>query len=224
MLRVENNSKPKLAPSFLGDKAFDDLLKALHDGRLRSGTFFSMPDLVETLGYPIAAIREATKRAETQSLLNILPKRGVMVMDATPEVTRNCMDMRATLDKEGARRLLSQGERPSFGALQDRHAEMLTRAKLNITPLMPAEAISVDLSLHDALAGGLENPFLKQCYQENRNRIAVIQNSRPFLPDRIIPAMEEHLKIIQALEAGDAPGAVAAIDIHLSQTLRWWGI
>ncbi len=63
-------------------QAFDALLKALREGKLRSGTYFSMPNLVEELGYPIAAIREATKRAETQSLIKILPKRGITVMDA----------------------------------------------------------------------------------------------------------------------------------------------
>ena len=205
-------------------KAFDALLIALREGKLRSGTYISMPNLGEELGFPIAAIREATKRAETQSLVKILPKRGITVMDAGPEITRLCMDMRATLDKEGARRLLALSPRPDLSALREGHLDLLKRAKLNMTPLLPPEALRVDLSLHDRLASGLENVFLKQCYEENRNRISIIQNSRPFLQDRIVPAMEEHLEIISALEAGDTDGAVAAIDSHLSQTLRWWGL
>ncbi len=205
-------------------QAFDALLKALREGKLRSGTYFSMPNLVEELGYPIAAIREATKRAETQSLIKILPKRGITVMDAGPEITRLCMDMRATLDKEGARRLLAQAPRPDFTALRESHGDLLNRAKMNMTRLLPPEALRVDLSLHDTLASGLENPLLKQCYEENRNRISIVQNSRPFLQDRIVPAMEEHLQIIDALIAQDTAGAVAAIDHHLIQTLRWWGL
>lgn len=215
---MNDRSKP------LGSMAFEALLLALKDGKLRAGTYMSMPDLVAQLGFPIAAIREATKRAEAQSLLEILPKRGVAVMDAGPEITHQCMDMRATLDKEGARRMLSREERPKFGALLDEHFEMLRRAQQNLTPLLPDEAIAVDLSLHDALAQELKNPLLEQCYEENRNRIAVIQNSRPFLQDRIVPAMEEHIKIIEAIEAGNEAAAVAAIDVHLSQTLRWWGL
>lgn len=58
----------------------------------------------------------------------------------------------------------------------------------------------------------------------NRDRIAVIQKTRPFLPDRIVPTMREHLAIIEALEAGDADAAVAAIAEHYRMTLRWWGI
>lgn len=58
----------------------------------------------------------------------------------------------------------------------------------------------------------------------NRNRIAVIQNTRPFLPDRIVPAMEEHLAIIDALDRRDAEAAVAGLAEHCRTTLRWWGI
>ena len=58
----------------------------------------------------------------------------------------------------------------------------------------------------------------------NRDRIAVIQNTRAFLPDRIVPAMREHLAIIDAVERRDAEAAVAAIAEHYRTTLRWWGI
>ena len=34
--------------------------------------------------------------------MRVLPKRGVLVMDASAKVTRDCMDLRALLDAEGA--------------------------------------------------------------------------------------------------------------------------
>ena len=68
------------------------------------------------------------------------------------------------------------------------------------------------------------NPLAAEAYRVNRDRIAVIQNIRPFLPDRIVPAMREHLAIIEALERRDAEAAVAAIAVHFRLTLRWWGI
>ena len=204
--------------------AFEALLQALREGKLRPGAYFSMPDIVEELGFPIAAIREATRHAELQSMLKILPKRGVTVMDAGPQITRHCMDMRATLDKEGARRMLLQERKARLNQLRNSHLDLIRRVEQSARFLPPAEAISVDLSLHDFLAESLDNPFLRQSYEENRNRISIIQNSRPFLQDRIVPAMEEHLKIIAALEVGDVACAITAIDIHLAQTLRWWGI
>ncbi|MEN9062527.1 FCD domain-containing protein [Ponticoccus litoralis] len=85
-------------------------------------------------------------------------------------------------------------------------------------------AIGVDLSLHNALSEGLDNPYLQEAYRQNRDRIAVIQQTRPFLMDRITSAMEEHLDIIAAMEARDLRRVEETIDIHLVQTLRWWGM
>jgi DNA-binding GntR family transcriptional regulator len=151
---------------------------------LAAGEFASMAGLVEILALPIAPTRDAEKRAGTEGLLEVLPKRGVKVMGADPETTRNCLDLRD----------------------------------------LPRRAVVTDLTLHDALASGLDNPLAAEAYRANRNRIAVIQNSRPFLPDRIVPAMREHLAIIEALVRRDAEAAVAGIAEHCRLTLRWWGI
>ena len=93
----------------MADQAYDRLIAALHDGRLAAGQFVSMPGLVELIDLPLAATREAVKRADVNGLVRVLPKRGVLVMEASAEVTRDCMDLRAMLDAEGARRLVAAG-------------------------------------------------------------------------------------------------------------------
>ena len=208
----------------LADQAYEKLIAALRAGDLASGQFVSMPALVDLIGLPLAATREAVKRAEARGLVSILPKRGVVVMDAGPRTTRDCMDLRALLDAEGARRLIARSVDLPLDELRERHREVLDAARRALTPDLPKRALATDLSLHDALGGGLGNPCAAEAYQVNRDRIAVIQNTRPFLPDRIVSAMEEHLGIIEALERRDEAAAVAAIRAHYHTTLRWWGI
>lgn len=205
------------------DQAFEALLVALRSGRLRSSEFLAMPALAETIEFPLAATREAIKRAEEQSLLSVLPKRGVIIMETGPETTRACMDMRAALEKEGARRLLGSG-RPDMSELRATHEALLAEARREPAADLSRRAIATDLSLHDFMASGLDNPFLQQAYAANRNRIAIIQNARSFLADRVVPAMQEHLEIIAALESGDSDAAVDRIEHHLKLTLRWWGV
>lgn len=210
--------------ALLADRAYDRLIGVLRDGRLASGQFVSMPGLVELIDLPIAATREAVKRANVNGLVEVLPKRGVLVMEASAAATRHCMDLRALLDQEGARRLVAAGADMPLAALRASHEALVADAEREMTPDLPARAVETDLSLHDALAAGLANPFAAEAYRVNRDRIAVIQNTRPFLPDRIVPAMREHLAIIDALERRDAEAAVAAIAYHYRLTLRWWGI
>lgn len=211
-------------PDLLADQAYQALLAHLRDGRLRSGAFLSVPALVAQLGLPIAAVRDAVKRAEAGELLRVLPKRGLLVMEASPRITRECLELRAMFDCEGARLLVEAGCAIDLAGLRARHEEVLERARSHPTAELSPRAISTDLSLHDALAAGLQSALARRLYAQNRDRIAVIQNARPFLPDRIASAMTEHLAIIAALEARDASGCLVAIRHHLAQTLRWWGV
>ena len=208
----------------LADKAQQALWHALRTGKLRDGQFLSMSQLVEILDCPIAAIRDAVKQASSHGLLATLPKRGVQVMEARPETIRDCLDFRMVLDQEGARRRILGSAFLGLEELRVQHDEMRNAARDNPGKDLPPKAIEVDLSLHTFLADGLKNAQLKASYDANRMRIAIIQNARPFLQDRIVSAMEEHLSIIDALESGDAEGAVTAIRYHCEQTQRWWGV
>ncbi len=210
--------------SLMADRAYHGLIAALRDGRLASGQFVSMPGLVELLDLPLAATREAVKRADVSGLVRVLPKRGVLVMDASPAVTRDCIDLRAMLDAEGARRLVAEARAMPLAELRASHETLIDDALNRMTPELPRRAVLTDLTLHDALAAGLSNPIAAEVYAVNRDRIAVVQNTRPFLPDRIVPAMQEHLAIIEALDRRDAEAAVDAIRVHYRSTLRWWGI
>lgn len=200
------------------------LWQALRSGQLRDGQFLSMPQLVELLDCPIAAIREAVRLACSQGLLTTLPKRGVQVMEVTPEVIRSCLDFRMAMDQEGARRRIQRGDLRELTSLRAAHEAMLNAAMADDMANLPPRAIQVDLSLHDYLAIGLENPWLEQAYEANRMRVAIIQNARPFLPDRILSAMQEHLDIIAGLEAQDGAIVQEAIATHYRNTLRWWGV
>ncbi|WP_428645290.1 GntR family transcriptional regulator [Roseibium sp.] len=208
----------------LMDRAHEALLATLRDGRLRNGQFVSMSQLVDLLDFPIAPVREAVKQASSQGLLVTLPKRGVQVMEASPENIRECLDVRLVYDQEGARRRIENNALEGLETLRRHHEELRDAARAGASGHMPPMAIEVDLSLHNYLSEGLGNSLLQASYTANRTRIAIIQNARPFLQDRIVSAMEEHLAVIEALEKRDAETAVGALRYHCEQTLRWWGV
>lgn len=214
----------RLTNDLMAGRALDALVEALKEGSLRGGQFVSMPQLVKTLGFPIAAVREAVKQAGSFGLISIIPKRGVKVMETGPDITRNCLDIRAILDQEGARRMIRSGRQLDLAALRDAHVRIRDLAEVRSVDNLPEMAIRTDLSLHDFLSTGLFNPIAEDSYAVNRIRIAIIQNSRPFVRNRILSAMDEHLEIIDALQEKDAERAVHAIGVHYENTLEWWGV
>lgn len=224
VLRSSQESPSTRSSETLSERAYEVLLNQMRDGTLASGMFLSMPVLVDRLGFPIAAVREAVKRAEASGLVSVLPKRGISIMAATPQITQECLELRALLDCEGARRLLSRPEPLPLADMRKTHEALLESSTASWGQDSQKQAIRIDLSLHNLLASGLDNDLMARIYQDNRDRIAIIQIQRPFLPDRISSAITEHLDIIAALEARDIGRTVAAIMHHHHKTLRWWGI
>ncbi|MHA3904791.1 GntR family transcriptional regulator [Castellaniella sp. WN] len=208
----------------LADQAFLAFRDLLFRGEVRAGQLVSIAELVEKTGLPLAPVREAVKHAESTGLVRILPKRGVLVIEPTPDTIRSCFHLRCMLDQEGARILSARLDEASMLALREEHAAVRDQASGGITPELQQWAMAVDWKLHLALSGALDNPLAAGVYASNYDRITVLQQSRRLLPERIIPAMDEHLRIIDAVLAGREEDAVRAVRAHLSGTLRWWGI
>lgn len=211
----------------LSERAYGRLKEELLSGRLKASQYVSMQDLVGLLDSPLAPTREAVKRAAGESLLRIVPKRGVYVMDVTPELIRQCFELRSLLDQEGARTLAVSTDpaiREELAALEAAHRRVRDEARGGVTAKLQQEAKEVDWRLHQSLVGALGNPLVEEIYERNRERILVMQNTRPLLPDRIVPAMDEHLAILEAIGQGDPEAAARAVREHFRQTLRWWGI
>ncbi|WP_368646753.1 GntR family transcriptional regulator [Castellaniella ginsengisoli] len=208
----------------LADQSFLAFRDLLFRGEVRAGQLVSISELMEKTGFPLAPVREAVKHAESTGLVRILPKRGVLIIEPTPDTVRSCFHLRCMLDQEGARILAARLADAPMQALREEHAAVRNQALEGITPELQQWAMAVDWKLHRALAGSLDNPLAAQVYASNHDRITVLQQSRRLLPERIIPAMDEHLRIIDAVLAGREEDAMRAVRAHLAGTLRWWGI
>ena len=208
----------------LADQSFLAFRDLLFRGEVRAGQLVSISELMEKTGFPLAPVREAVKHAESTGLVRILPKRGVLIIEPTPDTVRSCFHLRCMLDQEGARILAARLAEAPMQALREEHAAVRNQALEGITPELQQWAMAVDWKLHRALAGSLDNPLAAQVYASNHDRITVLQQSRRLLPERIIPAMDEHLRIIDAVLAGREEDAMRAVRAHLADTLRWWGI
>ena len=210
-------------PRLKSDQAFERLRALLLDGTLRAGEFVSQQDLVERLRMPMAPVREAVKRAAADGLVEVLPQRGVRVMEATARRILDGFGLRLLVDREGARKHARRGLSPGLAELKRRHEAILAECRRGLTEDAIAKSYAVDWALHAALAGAIDNALVADLYERNRERLTILQRTRPMLPDRVVPSLAEHLAILKAIEARDPERADAAVAEHARQTLRWWG-
>ena len=210
-------------PRLKSDQAFDRLRALLLDGTLRAGEFVSQQDLVLRMRMPMAPVREAVKRAAADGLVEVLPQRGVRVMEATARRILDGFGLRLLVDREGARKHARRGLSPELAELKRRHEAILAECRRGLTEDAIAKSYAVDWALHAALAGAIDNALVADLYERNRERLTILQRTRPMLPDRVVPSLTEHLAILKAIEARDPERADAAVAGHARQTLRWWG-
>lgn len=218
-------SKKQAAAVLLADQAFECIRELLRTDGLRAGQFVSISSLVEQTGFPLAPMREAVQKASTLGLMSIVPKRGVLILEADPAHAKECLGIRCLFDQEGARRLARNPDREGLQAMIDAHQAIIDEAqRTDVTPDLQLRATSLDWDMHELLVGGIRNPLAQSIYDLNRDKLTIMYNTRPIHPDRLIPAFREHIDILKAIMDGEAERAVAALDLHYKQIYRWWGI
>ena len=101
--------------------------------------------------------------------------------------------------------------------MRHEHEDILARAALGITPALIVDAQAVDWRLHDTIVDALGNDIISNAYRVNAIKIRLIRQERTRLrDDLLVPVMQEHLRIVEALETRDPARATAALAEHIA--------
>lgn len=101
-----------------------------------------------------------------------------------------------------------------------KHRAILQRAQSGkADPKLDQDALSVDWALHDRMVDAMGNDILSEMYRVNSMHVRMIRlDAQQVRPQRVVPAMEEHLRFIALLKARDEAGAVMAMQDHVEQS------
>jgi DNA-binding GntR family transcriptional regulator len=194
-------------------RRFQQLLLA---GQIQPGQNLSQRDLVSKLGISLGALRELLPRLEAESLLAVLPQRGIQITTVDLRMIRESYQMRLAYEREAT---IYAIEHVSDEALQQQralHSAILERASAGISGALLDEAQKIDSDFHDFLIGATGNEVLIQAYSINAIRVRMIQLDRIRLnPVVLAPALADHLDIIDALLQRDRAKAELAMETHI---------
>lgn len=180
------------------------------------GAFLSEQELADRIGVSRTPIREALLQLAAEDLVELVPKRGARVSPLTGREIRELMELRGIVERYAAQELVSGG-----GAPVAELRSLLERQRGLTGADQAREFIAVDHCFHAALVSAVGNTLLDRHYEGLRSRqvragVAALF-SRQGRQDAVL---REHEAILDALEAGDAQAAWAAIDHHLESTLK----
>lgn len=208
------------ATSSLRALAYERFCEAILGGNLRAGQFVSQRELVQLLDVPLGAIREMIPRLEAARLLLTVPQRGLQIAHIDLKLIRNAFQVRSMIEREAVQHYVESASDEELAEEERKHRLILARALSGkADPQLDHDALVVDWHLHDRMVDAMGNEILSEIYRANSLHVRMIRlDARQVRPQRVVPAMEEHLQFIALLKARDAAGAVKAMQAHVDQS------
>lgn len=211
--------EPGVTPS-LRALAYERFRQRILDGRLRAGQFVSQRELVKLLNVPLGAVREMIPRLEAARMLITVPKRGLQIAHIDLKLIRNAFQVRAMIEREAVLHYIRNASDAELETEEKKHRAILKRAQSGkADPDLDRDALTVDWALHDRMVDAMGNEILSEIYRANSLHVRMIRlDAQQVRPQRVVPAMQEHLRFIELLMARDAAGALKAMQEHVEQS------
>ena len=210
MTEPRNNQRsPALRES---DKVEDELRRLILSLELEPGLAVSEAALISRFGWGRTPLREAFQRLAEQSLLQIIPHHGVVIMPLSLFDFVEVMDAMGVVIGPAAAMACQRMSEDELGQLE----RLLERSQaVANTAEGFTELAEIDYEFHRLLAQATGNRYLSR-YLLHLHRVAERFNLAAWQRDRqIAPSLQEHRTIVTALRRRDAESARAAMLAHI---------
>lgn len=202
----------------LRDRAYSSFTERLLAREIRPGQFVSQRELVEITGMPLGAIRELIPRLEAEGLITTVPQRGLQIAHVDLNLIRNAFQFRLFIEREATALFARNGSDEAIARLKAAHLAIIERARAGEKESLILDAEATDRLLHETIIENLENDIISKTYWVNWIKVKLIrQNETRLYLDLVIPVMQDHLKVVEALERRDPEAAAQAMADHIMQ-------
>ncbi len=203
---------PRLRRSTLSDDVYEAVTALIMEHALAPGDRINIDALARELEVSPTPLREALARLESDGLVRKRPLAGYTV---SPLLTRqefmNMFDMRLVLEGAAARWAAERANKTERTALV-RSAQAVPDAG-DANWRSHAKFTNSDASYHDQIAAAAGNPLLRDSITRLHAHLHIHRLFFPYA--KAGSTAEEHLRIAQAISAGQPDFAESAMREHL---------
>lgn len=198
----------------LSERAYRAISALIHNRQLRSGERIVEQRLAEELGISRTPLREALQRLEGEGLVVKNGSRSYNVRQIGLTEYVQSLKTREVLESEAA--ALAAGRVP---------AEAIAAARSEIESLRKSVRYHTeahwhsDDTVHNLIADHCGNAVMARLIKGLRGTTRLFEIAG--LAERVDPDSEEHMKIIDALDAGDSKAARRAVHAHIRSLVKY---
>jgi DNA-binding GntR family transcriptional regulator len=197
--------------------AYEVLREQIVAGALAPGERLRLRTLAESLGLSEMPVREALRMLSRDGLVEFSDHRGATVTAIPIEDVSATISARMWLEILAVREAVPLHDEASLAAVRTALAKGAKATS--------GAAFSVaNRELHEAIEAPAP-AALRGMITEAWDRVWVVRRAASLfllLPDQVARAHEEHVELVEAVEAGDAKAAGRIMERHRTSSLRAW--
>ena len=193
--------------------AYDYLKRAIVTCEIRPGSMLDENEVAKQVGISRTPVREAVNQLAQEGMLEIIPRKGIVVSQMTIKDIFDLLDARLTIEPDIVRKALPLLDKGSLLELR----ETLENKSQSDDESIGMVGRDFDYDFHMFFALKTNNQYLidierrlMMLNQRTRYLMASVRDERPR------EVCREHLDIVNKLIAGDEDGAVKALEEHLN--------
>lgn len=192
------------------------LRQAIVTMRIRPGEMLSEQDIARKLGVSRQPIREAFIKLGEAGLLRVLPQRGTLVVKISRVAVEDARFIREAVECAIARAAAARVDRAAITILND----SLVRQRRALRAKDGPALFALDEEFHRLLAEAAGRPSAWRIVEDVKPQMDRVRylDMADAIPMKTVIA--QHGIIVDAIQAGDAAGADAAMRAHLTEILR----
>lgn len=182
---------------------------------MRPGEKVSENDLARRFGVSRTPAREAMQRLADEGLVEIFPQSGTFVARIPYEELPEAMVIRKSLESTTAglaAEAASRSQKLTLASVIEQQREASQAGDR-------AAFHRADELFHAKLAEIAGFPGIWKLVLQVKTQVDRFRHLTLVLPHRMLAVIEEHERILKAIERGDATGAAAAMVAHLDSVL-----
>jgi DNA-binding GntR family transcriptional regulator len=205
--------QPGVERTRLSDAVYETLFGAILNGELAAGAIVSEVSLAKQLAVSRTPVHDALRQLAKDGLVEQQAGRRAIIARFSRDDVADVFEMRKILEVEATRRAATRIDRATLAALRAAADDLKATGASSD---WPAHWASFDENFHDAIAKASGSQRLYQDIVRYRILLRGF-NKRNTNIDNLQRAVDEHIRVLDALEKRDAEAAAKGMFEHIQE-------
>jgi DNA-binding GntR family transcriptional regulator len=198
----------------LTEEAYRHLRDGIMRGDFPTGSVLAETEVARKLGSSRTPVRHALSQLLQEGLLEVGPRRQVIVRGFTPEHRAEILMLREALESVAVRRACEVMTLEDIDYLR----LLLIRQRRAAREGREHDFLDLDEEFHLKIGEGAQLPLLHGFLGQLRGFVRVARLGSPRPPAVLTQIVEEHERLVDALERRDVDKALSVLVLHLHRS------